>query len=139
MPLAVAIADAVFGGVNTIPVEKRVEWLKKNPDIDYLLKQDGQFVGYITLVPLALETIEDLLLKRRLAKELTGDDILAYVPGQAVNLYCMAIGARPGVSKGQKREWGAALLRGTQDVLADLGRRGVVLRSLRAHSSTPDG
>ena len=42
MPAAVALAAAVFGGLNTIPVEKRVEWLQKNPDIDYLLKLDDQ-------------------------------------------------------------------------------------------------
>ena len=39
MPAAVALAADVFGGLNTIPVEIRVAWLRKNPDIDYLVKQ----------------------------------------------------------------------------------------------------
>ena len=38
MPEAVALAAEVFGGLNTIPAEKRTAWLRKNPDIDYLLK-----------------------------------------------------------------------------------------------------
>lgn len=139
MPAAVALAAAVFGDVNTISVEKRVEWLKKNPDIDYLLKQEGQLVGYISLVPLTPEAIEDLLTQRRFAKDLTGNDIVSYVPGQPVDIYGMAIGTQPGVSKEQKREWGAALLRGAQDVLEDLGHRGIVIRSIKAHSNTPDG
>lgn len=139
IPSAVALADAVFGGVRTISVDTRIEWLKKNPDIDYLLKQEGQVVGYISLVPLTLETIDDLLNQRRFARELTGDDILKYVPTQPVDIYGMAIGTAPGVSKAQKREWGAALLRGAQDVLEDLAMRGIVIHSLRAHSNTPDG
>lgn len=139
MPLAVALADAVWGRVLTIPLEKRIEWLKKNPDIDYLLKQDGQIVGYISLAPLAPETIEDLLTERRYAKDLTGDDILPYVPGRPVDIYGMGIGTLPNVSHSQKREWGAALLRGAGRVFEDLGHRGIVIRSIKAHSNTPDG
>src|SRR5437870_1315527 len=45
MPQAVALAGAVFGGVNTITLETRIAWLQKNPDIDYFLKQNGQIVG----------------------------------------------------------------------------------------------
>lgn len=139
MPAAVALAHAVFGGVNTIPVEKRIEWLRKNPDIDYLLKQDGHTVGYLSLVPLTPEAIDDLLLQRKLAKDITSDDIIVYIPGQLVDIYGMAIGTMPGVSKAQKREWGASLLRGAQDVIIDLGCRGVIIRSIKAHSNTPDG
>ncbi len=139
MPAAIALAHAVFGGVNTIPVEKRIEWLNKNPDTDYLLKQDGQLVGYLSLVPLTPKAIEDLLTQRRFAKELTEKDIVVYVPGQPVDIYGMAIGTLPRVSKAQKREWGAALLRGAHDVLEHLGCRGIIIRSLKAHSTTPDG
>lgn len=139
MPQAVALADAVFGGVNTIPLERRIEWLQKNPAIDYLLKQEDQIVGYFSLVPLRPETIEDLLHKRRLAKDLTAEDILPYTSGKAVDLYGMAIGVRPGVSLEQKRRWGEILLLGARRAIVDLGQQGVVIRSLKAHSSTPDG
>jgi hypothetical protein len=139
MPEAVALADLVFGELNTIPVERRVAWLRTNPDIDYLLKQEGQLVGYVSLVPLRPETIEDLLSQRRYAKELTADDILPFEPGVPVDLYGMAIGVRSGVSLRQKREWGAALLSGVRHLLLELGQRGVILRTIQAHSTKPDG
>ena len=92
MEEAVKLADAVFGGVNTIPAEKRIAWLMKNSDIDYLLKQEGETVGYLSLVPLKPKTIEDLLLAKRYAKDLAPDDILTYEPGKPVDIYAMAIG-----------------------------------------------
>src|SRR5260370_37642660 len=51
----------------------------------------------------------------------------------------MGIGTLQNVSRGQKREWGAALLRGTFGLLENFGHRGVVIRSIKAHSNTPDG
>jgi hypothetical protein len=139
MPAAVELSRAVFGDLNIIPLEKRIQWLEKNPEIDYLLKQEDQIVGYFTLVPLRPETIDDLLNKRRLAKELTADDILTYEPGIPLDLYAMAIGVRPGVSLSQKRQWGTYLLLGARRVLLGLGQRGIVIRSIKAHSSKPDG
>lgn len=139
IPEAVALAEAVFGGHRTISVETRRAWLQKNPDIDYLLKQEGQIVGYFSIVPLAPETIEDLLQQRRFAKDLTADDILTYVPQVPVDLYGMAIGVRPGVSNSQKREWGRALIMGAMRVLVGLGGRGIIIRTIQAHSTKPDG
>ncbi len=139
MTQAVGLADAVFGGVNTIPLKTRIEWLQKNPDIDYLLKQEDQIVGYFSLIPLRSETIDDLLHRRRLAKDLKDEDILPYISGETVDLYGMAIGVRPGVSLEQKRKWGEILLLGARRVIVDLGHQGVIIRFLKAHSSTPDG
>lgn len=139
VPAAVELAASVFGGLNTISVEKRVEWLKKNPDIDYLLKQDDQIVGYLTFVPLRPETIEDLMTLRRYAKDLTAEDILPYTPNEPVDVYGMAIGVRPGFSNNQKRAFGVRLILGAMDALLDLGRRGIIIRNIIAHSFTPDG
>ncbi len=139
MPEAVTLAGEVFGGLNTISVEKRSEWLRKNPDIDYLLKQEEQVVGYLSLVPLRPETIDDLLRLKRYAKDLTEDDILTYEPNKPVDIYGMAIGIRPGFSLSQKRSWGERLILGARNVILDLGKRGITIHSVIAHSFTPEG
>jgi hypothetical protein len=139
MPQAVAMANSVFGGVRTISLEKRIAWLKQNPDIDYFLKQEDRIVGYLSLIPLRPETIEDLLEAKRFAMDLEASEILPYIPGEPVDIYGMAIGIRPGVSNVQKRTWGQLLLLGARRVIVDLGHRGIVIQSLRAHSATPDG
>jgi len=139
MPEAVALAGEVFGGLNTISVEKRVEWLKKNPDIDYLLKQEGLLIGYLSLVPLRSKTIEDLLTLKRFAKDLTSGDILAYESNIPVDIYGMAIGVKPGFSRSEKRVYGERLILGAMNVLLDLGNRGIPVRRIVAHSFTPEG
>ncbi|MEO8974049.1 MAG: hypothetical protein ABI406_20870 [Ktedonobacteraceae bacterium] len=138
MPKAVDLASE-FGGDLTIPLEKRLAWLERNPDIDYFLKQEDRVVGYLSLVPLSPETIEDLLHARRFARELEASEILTYTPSESVDIYAMAIFIRPGVSRTQKRLWGELLLLGARRVVIGLGQRGIIIRHLRAHSSTPDG
>jgi tetratricopeptide (TPR) repeat protein len=95
--------------------------------------------AFLQLVPPRPETIDDLLSLRRYAKDLSADDILRYEPGVPVDIYGMAIGIRPGVSNVQKRRWGMRLILGAQSVLVDLGARGIVIRSIQAHSYKPDG
>jgi hypothetical protein len=139
MPEAVNVAASFFNNHLTIPLETRISWLQKKPDIDYLVKQDGRIYGYLSLVPMKLETIEDLLTAKRFARDLTADDILIYEPNTPIDIYGMGIGIVPAVSKTQKREFGAELIKGGFNVIADLGKRGIIIRSIRAHSSTPDG
>lgn len=138
MPQAVQLAS-VFGGHLTIPLEKRLAWLERNPDIDYFLKQEDHVVGYLSLVPLRPETIEDLLHARRFARDLEASEILPYIPNEPVDIYAMAIFLQAGISKTQKHIWGELLLLGARRVIIGLGQRGIGIRSLRAHSSTPDG
>ena len=139
IPEAVALAGEVFGGLNTISIERRREWLRKNPDIDYLLKQEDLLVGYFSLVPLRPETIEDLLNQKRFAKELTAEDILTYEPTVPIDIYGMAIGVKPRFSLSQKRSYGERLILGAKNVILDLGKQGIIIRRIIAHSSTPDG
>ncbi len=139
VPELVALADAAFGGGNTVSFEKRIEWLKTNPYIYYLLKQDQQAVGYFALIPLRPEAIGDLFSQRRLAEDLTEDDILPYMPGILLDLYVMAIAVRPGSSASQRGEWGSLLLLGARAVLLKLGEQGVIIRSINARSTRTSG
>jgi hypothetical protein len=39
----------------------------------------------------------------------------------------------------QKRSWGEKLLLGARRIIVELGQQGIVIRTIKAHSSTPDG
>src|SRR5579859_2440282 len=71
--------------------------------------------------------------------DIEASEILPYTPGHPVDIYGMAIDIRPGVSLAQKRTWGELLLLGARRMIVDLGRRGIIIRSFRAHSTTGDG
>jgi hypothetical protein len=52
MPQAVALADAVFGGVNTISLETRFAWLDEHHVLCYSMSVEGKVVGYAFFLPL---------------------------------------------------------------------------------------
>src|SRR5579864_5222491 len=78
LPQAIELADAVFGRGHPLSLQTRLECLQKNPAIDYILKQADQIVGFLSLVPLSPETIEDLFQGRRKTRDLRAEDILPY-------------------------------------------------------------
>lgn len=96
-------------------------------------------MGYLTLVPLRPETIEDLLTLKRYAKDITTDDILTYEPEKPVDIYGMAIGVKPGVSLSQKHLYCERLILGAKSVLLDLAKRVIIIRRIIAHCFTLDG
>ena len=100
---------------------------------------EDHLIGYLSFVLLRPETIEDLLTQRRYAKNLTTDNILPFKPHTPVDIYGMAIGVKPGLSLSQKRLYGERLILGAKSVLLDLGKRGIIIRRVIAHSSMPDG
>lgn len=44
----------------TIPLEKRVELYKKNPDIDFVAVKDGKVIAHLSLFPLPEHVIQAL-------------------------------------------------------------------------------
>jgi hypothetical protein len=139
MPESVALSAAIFGGVNIIPLERRIAWLKRNPDIDYILRHDSEMVGYASIVPLRPETLAPLLRDELLAKDITPDEIEEFKPGKPLQLYIMAMGIKPRLSKLEKRTYASRLLKGMRDVIIEMGKRGVVIDTIIARSEVPDG
>jgi len=139
MPESVTLSAAIFGGLNIIPSEKRIAWLERNPDIDYVLRHDGQMMGYATIVPLKLEKIDKILREEELSKDMKPEEIEQFIPGKPLHLYIMAMGVRPGISKLEKRTYGSRLLSGLTKVIIEMGKSGIIIETLVARSDTPDG
>lgn len=140
IPELVELSRAIFGGHNIIPVERRVAWLEKNPEIFYVLrnKSDNYMIGYTSLIPLKPEKIEKILRDEETA-DIFPDDIEVYEPGKPLHIYVMAVGVRPGVSRLQKREYGFRLINGLVDRFVEMGKQGIIIERLVGRSNKPDG
>jgi hypothetical protein len=66
-------------------------------------------------------------------------EIGVFEPGKALHLYKTSIAITPHVTLTEKRHYGSRLLAGIMDVLISLGRKGVILETIVARSSTADG
>jgi len=130
------VITSLWGSLFTTPVETRLSWYKKNPEIDYVVKQDGIVAGYVTIMPLKHETIEGLLTGKIRGWDIKQDDILPFTPEIPVECYT-GIAVRAGVYKPEK--YGMRLILGIMETMLELARKGVSIKKLYAVSDTPDG
>lgn len=119
-------------------VEYWKEYLHRNPDIGYLLKVEGMIKGCAFIFPLPADRIADIL-SHETSSPILPDDIHPYDPGTPYHLYIRAVGIQPGISKVEKRVWGARLLSHLMTVFVDFGKRGIDIKTIWSRSSTVDG
>lgn len=118
---------------------RRLAWIRKNPDVFYVLKSDEQVVGYAAMLPLKIEKIEKILSGEDSSQLTIAEEIEEFKPGKPVSIYLMAAGVLPGLSRYEKRSYGARIISGMINAIIDLGRAGVIIETLAARSDTPDG
>lgn len=122
----------------TIPLETRLIWHHKNPDIDFIAVSNGKIVGHLSLVPLP-----EGILWRKIRREISGkdmgaDDIEAYEPRKQYNLYIMAMAVQQsGTPTG--RMHAGLLMREAQKSLFEMAWQGKLIRAMYAASRTRDG
>lgn len=130
------VIASLWGTLHTTPVEKRLEWYKVNPAIDYVVKQEGIVTGYITIMPMKHETIEKLMKGQLRGWDIKPEDILPFEPGKPLECYTGAA-IRAGVYKPEK--YGMRLLIGTMKRLREYAQEGIFIKKMYAVSDTPDG
>jgi hypothetical protein len=124
------------GRANATTNETRLSWYKVNPEIDYVVKQEGIIVGFVNLKPLRAETIEKYIAGTIQVKDIKADNILPFTPG--IPLECEAgIAVRAGVHNPKK--YAMRLIAGMIKIAKSLAERGVIIRKIYTRSSTPDG
>ncbi len=120
-------------------IERWSSWIRKNPDVGYMVKSEGKIVGCGFILPLTEEKILDIL-----SKEITpptlADDILEYKPEVPVYLYARTIGVlqNEAISIRQRRHWASVLVRHIADVVIDLGARGIVIEKIYGRSDSEE-
>lgn len=131
------IAKEIYGDEGT-PVATRLRWIEKNPEILYLIKAD-HVEGYSYILPLERETIDAVLSDEKSLKDLTDSDIRQFTSGDPIDIYLMSLVIKPGADKLYKRLLSSQLIAGLMNVLRELARRGVVIRTLIARSRFSEG
>jgi hypothetical protein len=140
LPEIITISQRIFGDGPGVPsLESRREWLRKNPNTFYALKNEGRIVGYTSILPLKQELVDKLVAETIRGKDITYDDVLTFTPGSHMSIYIMAIGTDPRLPHTEKHAYGLRLISGLMDFLVDLGYRGITVETITARSYKPDG
>ncbi|HEY0754008.1 MAG TPA: hypothetical protein VGD98_08620, partial [Ktedonobacteraceae bacterium] len=130
------VIASLWGTLHTTPVETRLTWYEVNPEIDYVVKQEGIVTGYVTIMPMKQEPLQKLMRGQIRGWDIKPDDILPFTPGTPLECYTGAA-VRSGVYKPEK--YGMRLLAGVLDRLNGYAQKGIFIKRLYAVSDTPDG
>jgi len=131
------ISQALFGvGRNT--VDERMKILEKNPDTYHMLKSEDQILGYTAIMPLKPNKLDNVL-SQVIPVHISPDDIEDFSNNKEVDIYLHAIGVRPGFSKTEKHIYGSKLISGIVDLIINMGKNGIIIRTIAARSNMPDG
>jgi len=139
VPLVMEISKAIYGSSGT-PLERRVEWLEKNPEYLYVVRQQNdQVIGYASIMPLELEQIRGILNEQIHPGDVTADQLKEFKPGQPIDIYIASLAVRPGLPEKVSTRCGFELVKHLIDFFVDLGHRNISIRGIYGRSRTADG
>jgi hypothetical protein len=127
---------SLWGTLNATTTETRLSWYQVNPEIDYVVKQEGIVVGFVNIRPLTHDAIERLMAGEIQPKDLKPSDILPFTPG--VPLEC-EVGAAVRADVYHPKKYGMRLIAGAIETCKNFARRGIFIKRFYTQSSTPDG
>jgi hypothetical protein len=132
------LTTSMFGNaVHDIPT--RHAWLSSNPDIYFIVRDQGKLAGFINLLPVKHETIMRFMSGEIRGWEIPTEDVLPYTPGSKVECIIMAMGTTPEVEAGKRAYYGKRLINGMVRFLQELAAKNVIITKLYATSATPTG
>jgi hypothetical protein len=146
----VDLCIAIYGQGGTPSYDARYEIWQKNPEVYYIVKQEGIVVGYISLIwfdDVALNVLMGPTSRQAQASSAgtgvystTGPEhVLPFIPGQPIESLFISLGVRPGFTNTEQRDYAFKLMRGTQDTLVNFAQRGMEVHKLYATSERGEG
>lgn len=140
----------IYGQGGTPSYDARMEIWRKNPEVYYVVRQEGVIAGYISLIWFDEEALDVLMGQKpkqsRQSSAGTGvysitgaEHVNQFVEGQPIDSLFISLGVRPGFAPTEHVEYAYKLLRGTLDTLIGFARRGMPVRKLYGTSERGDG
>jgi hypothetical protein len=135
----VELHKEVYGPAGTPPLETRLEWNQRNPDMDIVVRLNSQIVGHLQLMPLNPKALEAMLTGAIRGWEVRADDIETYEPNKRYNIFVMSAAVQQGKKESISRLYAALLLREAQRTLYEMAEQGKLIQRLYATSRSRDG
>lgn len=147
----VDLCIAIYGQGGTPNYEARMEIWQKNPEVYYIVRQEGIVAGYISLIWFDEEALSVLMgppvqQTRRASAAGSGvysvtgpEHVNKFVEGEPIDSLFVSLAVRPGFSNTEQREYAFKLLRGTLDIIIDFAQRGMPVRKIYATSERGEG
>jgi hypothetical protein len=135
------LARTIFGRRADTPEiqQGKQAFLDKNPDIDYHLYDNGNFVGCIHIVPLKHQAIMDILDGNIAAWLIDPGNIEQFKPGKPLECLFLDALTTPGVEPIKRSSYAAYMIAKLIQTIAEMGNEGVEITKAYGMSRTPSG
>ena len=135
--------EAIFNFEKTIypdpaPLELRLEWFDKNPNIDFVAFLDGEVIGHLSLLPIPEATILTYLASKEV-HWFTGKTIEAYEPNKQYTLYIMSAAVKQLEDQNWSKYYAGHLLEEGIKCISAIAEEGKIIRRIYARSRTQSG
>jgi len=113
-------------------------WLHKNPETNFIVRDQGRLVACMHVLPLKQETITRWMEGDIRAWEISTEDVLPYTAGSSVECIILGMATTIDVDEWKRRQYGARLIRGFLHFLHDLAGQNIRITRFYAMSTTPE-
>jgi len=103
---------------NGVPTYKA--WLGKNPDTNFIVRDQDRLVAFMHVLPVEQKIIKRWMWGEVREWEISAEVVLPYTPGSSVECIIMNMATTSDVDKWQRHQYGLRLMRGYLHFLHDL-------------------
>ena len=128
-----------FGSDFITPLPERIAFQLRNPYTFWSLKSGGHVVGYISMMHLAPEFLDDLLTGRRLERDIAVQDILPLLRNKPFDIYIDVLAVDPDFSPVLRHKYAKEIVSGFANAILNLIANRYQIRALYTVTSTDEG
>jgi hypothetical protein len=114
-------------------------WLSKNPDTNFILRDQGRLVAFLVVLPVQERTIKRWLKGEIREWEIGTEDVLLYSHINPSQCIIMSMATASDVDGHKRREYGLRILLGFFHFLQDSAAQGITISKFYSLGSTTEG
>ena len=114
-------------------------WLRKNPDTNLIVRDQGRLVAFMHVLPVKQETIKRWMKGEIREWEISAEDVLSYTPRSPAECIILNMATTSDVDKRARHQYGICLIRGFLHFLHNLAEQDITITKFYAISATPEG
>ena len=128
-----------FGNEYITSLPERIAFQQKSQYTFWSLKVETKVVAYISMLRLPPDFLDDLLVGRKVEREITVNEVLAFVRGRPFDVYVGVLATDPDVPPRLRKLYAGLAIRHFADELLSLLGNGFLIRNIYTVTITKEG
>ena len=133
------LATLLLNGNAAYGVPTYNTWLSKNPDTNFIIRDQGRLVAFLLVLPIKQRTIKRWINGEIREWEIGAEDILPYTPISSLECIIMSMATISDVDKCKRCEYGLRIIRGFLKFLHELAAQGITITRFYSIGATVEG